>query len=96
MRPNTLLYWKLMEQCAAEGVTLFNFGRCTPEGGTHQFKRQWGSRDEVLWWYHAAAGARVGTPSPKDKAYSWGPEVWKRLPLLVANAVGPRVVRNVP
>jgi FemAB-related protein (PEP-CTERM system-associated) len=96
LRPNTLLYWKLMEACVAEGVTLFNFGRCTPDGGTHRFKRQWGSRDEKLWWYHRAAGERVGTPSPQDKAFSWGPWVWKRLPLFVANSVGPRVVRNVP
>ena len=33
--PNMLLYWRFMERCVTEGVTLFNFGRCTPDGGTH-------------------------------------------------------------
>src|SRR5205807_76154 len=43
--PNMLLYWKFMERCGQQGVRVFNFGRCTPDSGTHRFKRQWGSRD---------------------------------------------------
>jgi hypothetical protein len=94
--PNMLLYWSFMERCAEQSVRVFNFGRCSPGSGTHRFKQQWGSRDETLWWYHVASGARAGTPSPQDEAYAWGPRVWKRLPLFVANSVGPRVIRNVP
>ena len=37
----------------------FNFGRCSPGGGTHRFKQQWGGRDVPLHWYqHARDGAR--------------------------------------
>ena len=82
----------------AEGVRTFNFGRCTPDSGTHRFKRQWGGRDEPLWWYQWApegAGA-VATPSPDDARYAWGPAIWRRLPLPLANALGPWVVRSVP
>ncbi|HKV70948.1 MAG TPA: GNAT family N-acetyltransferase, partial [Gemmatimonadales bacterium] len=43
--PNMALYWGFLERCVEQGVTLFNFGRCTPDSGTHRFKRQWGSRD---------------------------------------------------
>src|SRR2546427_12313808 len=43
--PNMLLYWSFMEQMIARGVRVFNFGRCTPGGGTHQFKHQWGGVD---------------------------------------------------
>jgi FemAB-related protein (PEP-CTERM system-associated) len=94
--PNMLLYWAFMERCAAEGVTLFNFGRCTPGSGTHRFKRQWGSRDEQLWWYQWSPTGRAATPSPDDSAFSWGPRLWRHLPLSVANALGPWVVRNIP
>lgn len=91
--PNMALYWGFLERCVEQGVTLFNFGRCTPDSGTHRFKRQWGSRDEPLWWY--AHGAAT-TPSPDDGAYSWGPRLWKFLPVPVANVIGPRIVKFIP
>jgi FemAB-related protein (PEP-CTERM system-associated) len=93
--PNMLLYWAFMERCVAQGVRLFNFGRCTPDGGTHRFKKQWGSRDEPLWWYQHGAPA-ASTPSPDDGAYSWGPRIWKHLPLPLANLVGPHIVKSLP
>jgi FemAB-related protein (PEP-CTERM system-associated) len=94
--PNMLLYWAFLERAVQQRLTLFNFGRCTPGEGTHHFKKQWGSRDEQLWWYQSAREAGTGTPSPDDSAYSWGPRLWKRLPLPVATALGPRLVRGIP
>jgi FemAB-related protein (PEP-CTERM system-associated) len=95
--PNMLLYWAFLERAAKESLTVFNFGRCTPGGGTHRFKQQWGGRDEPLFWYqHAAGGGEAATPSPDDGAYSWGPRIWKRLPLSLATALGPRIVRGIP
>lgn len=94
--PNMLLYWAFMERCARHGVRVFNFGRCTPGSGTHRFKRQWGGDDRPLWWYQWARGRRAATPSPDDGAYAWGPRVWQRLPVGVANALGPRIVRSIP
>jgi len=93
--PNMLVYWSFMERAIAAKLQLFNFGRCTPDGGTHRFKRQWGSRDETLHWYQHARG-EVSTPSPDDGAFSWGPRIWKHLPLGVATAIGPRIVRYIP
>ena len=93
---NMGLYWAFMERAVQRGLSRFNFGRCTPDGGTHRFKRQWGGKDEQLWWYqHSPRGGAVATPSP-DGAYSWGPRLWKRLPLRVANLLGPRIVRAIP
>ena len=57
-----LLYWAFMERAVHERLTLFNFGRCTPGAGTHRFKRQWGSRDEQLWWYQQARAGASATP----------------------------------
>jgi serine/alanine adding enzyme len=96
--PNMLLYWEFMKRAVDEGMTLFNFGRCTPDGGTHRFKRQWGSRDEALWWYQRAAGdaTHAATPSPDGGMFSLGPRIWKHLPLPVATALGPRIVRYIP
>lgn len=94
--PNMLLYWGFMERCVEMGVRTFNFGRCTPGGNTHRFKRQWGSRDEPLWWYHDPAGPDAATPSPDSGALAWGPKIWRRLPVGIANALGPRLVQYIP
>jgi FemAB-related protein (PEP-CTERM system-associated) len=94
--PNMLLYWAFMERCASDGMTRFNFGRCTPGSGTHRFKRQWGSRDEQLWWYQWSASGKTATPSPDDAGLAWGPRLWRHLPLPVANALGPWIVKKIP
>ncbi|HKI95664.1 MAG TPA: FemAB family XrtA/PEP-CTERM system-associated protein [Gemmatimonadales bacterium] len=94
--PNMLLYWEFMARCVREGVRTFNFGRCTPGGTTHRFKRQWGGRDVPLWWYQWSRDATAGTPSPDDGAYALGPRLWRHLPVSVATALGPRIVRGIP
>jgi hypothetical protein len=85
-----------MEHAAGAGCTVFNFGRCTPGGGTHRFKRQWGARDEQLHWYQSASAGDAATPSPDQGAWAWGPKLWKRLPLPLATALGGRIVRYIP
>jgi FemAB-related protein (PEP-CTERM system-associated) len=93
---NMLLYCAFMEHMIARGVPTFNFGRCTPGSGTHVFKRQWGSRDVPLPWCQFARRGHVATPSPHDPAFSWGPRLWRHLPLSIANQLGPRLVRYLP
>lgn len=96
LSPNMLLYWGFMQRAVERKLTLFNFGRCSPEGNTHRFKRQWGSRDEQLWWYQQGAGDGAKTPSPDDGAFAWGPRLWRYLPLPIAGVLGPRIVRYIP
>ena len=93
---NMLLYWAVIERAANENLRVFNFGRCTPGGGTHRFKQQWGSRDVPLSWYQPVVARRAATPSPHERAFAWGPVLWKRLPLSLANALGPSIVRMIP
>lgn len=95
--PNMLLYWSFLERVAQQRLTTFNFGRCTVDSGTHKFKRQWGGRDEPLWWYQWSPDTTTAkTPSPDDAAFAWGPRLWKRLPVALATALGPRIVRYIP
>lgn len=96
--PNMLLYAAFMQRAVDLGLTVFNFGRCSRDSGTHRFKRQWGSRDEELWWYQWSpnASSPAQTPSPDDGAYALGPRVWRHLPLPIATALGPRIVRYIP
>jgi len=94
--PNMLLYWACMQRAIAEGVKVFNFGRCTPGAGTHRFKMQWGGREEPLWWYGLGVTRHATTPSPHDSPFRFGPRVWRRLPESIATAFGPSIVRYIP
>jgi hypothetical protein len=40
--------------------------------------------------------AKAKTPSPDDAAYAWGPRLWKHLPVPLATALGPRIVKYIP
>jgi len=93
---NMLLYWSFMQEMMRRGIHVFNFGRCTPGGGTHRFKQQWGGRDVPLPWCQYAPGDRRATPSPDDPGLAWGPRLWRWLPVAIANRVGPRLVRFLP
>lgn len=94
--PNMLLYWRFLERCIEDGASVFDFGRCSPGGGTHRFKKQWGGRDAKLWWYQHGTAVGSGTPSPDSGLYTHAVKVWRRLPLVVTNALGPRIVRFIP
>ena len=94
--PNMLLYWSLMEEMIARRVSVFNFGRCTPRGGTHRFKLQWGGRDVPLPWAQwSRAGVRA-TPSPDGPLYRLATTVWQRIPLAITNRLGPVLARCLP
>ena len=96
MAPNMLLYWSLMEEMIRRGAGTFNFGRCTPDGGTHRFKKQWGGEDAPLPWSQWSAGGADATPNPDEGAYRHAIAIWQRVPLAVANRVGPFLARRIP
>jgi FemAB-related protein (PEP-CTERM system-associated) len=94
--PNMLLYWSFMEEMIRAGVRCFNFGRCTPGEGTHRFKRQWGSRDLPLPWAQWSPRGLAATPSPDRPIFQLATAVWRRIPLELANRVGPVLARRIP
>lgn len=95
--PNMLLYWACMEEAIERSLAVFNFGRCTPGGGTHRFKLQWGGRDEPLHWKRWVPGR--GDEADADEKGGLTERaigVWQRLPLPVANRLGPIVSKRIP
>jgi hypothetical protein len=94
--PNMMLYWSFMEGMVRRGLRSFNFGRCTPDSGTHRFKLQWGGHDEVLRWGQWSGREVTETPNPRRPAFALATKVWSRLPLAVANGLGPLIARQLP
>jgi CelD/BcsL family acetyltransferase involved in cellulose biosynthesis len=94
--PNMLLYWSFLERMIGHGVRVFNFGRCSPGGGTHRFKRQWGGVDTALPWAQWTAGQVETTPSPERPLFRVASAAWGRMPLGLANRIGPLLARKLP
>ncbi len=91
--PNHLLYWNIVEQAAADGIATMDFGRSTPGEGTYRFKEQWGAQPVPLHWEYVLLGAaEVPNLSPSNPKYRLMVESWKKLPLPIATALGPRIV----
>jgi FemAB-related protein (PEP-CTERM system-associated) len=94
---NVFLYWQMLRFAIERRFRTFDFGRSTPDGGTYLFKKQWGAESlGLVWEYWLAAGRQMPDLSPANQSYSKAVQVWQRLPLGVANALGPLVVRNIP
>ena len=96
LSPNMLLYCRLMEQAIDRGIEVFNFGRSSPDGGTHRFKRQWGGSDVPLPWASWSRKPSIGVPSPDRPFYRLAVTAWRHLPMGVANRVGPMLARLLP
>jgi FemAB-related protein (PEP-CTERM system-associated) len=95
--PNMLLYWHMLEDSVGRGVRVFDFGRSTPDEGTFFFKRQWGAQPTPMHWeYVLLADTKLPDRSPKNEKFSKAIEIWQQLPLWVANAIGPAIVRGIP
>ncbi len=90
MSPNMLLYWSMLAHACDNGFKYFDFGRCTPGGGTYKFKEQWGATPEILdYSYFSNNGSFDGMPISEKKLFKIGSEVWKKLPVLSTKILGP-------
>ena len=88
--PNMLLYWSMLAYATDNGYKYFDFGRCTPGGGTYKFKEQWGAKPEVLdYSYFSNNGSFNGRPISEKKIFKIGSEVWKKLPVFSTKIGGP-------
>jgi FemAB-related protein (PEP-CTERM system-associated) len=97
LSPNMLLYWGILEYACNNGYRIFDFGRSTPEEGTHKFKEQWNPRVIPLYWHYWVTNGEekpgLNPDNPKFKIFI---KVWRYLPLPIANILGPRIVKYLP
>lgn len=88
-----LLYWRMMLETQRWGARQFDMGRSSPGTGTYLFKQRWGASEEPLPYATWPIGG--GRPEEGRAAASLR-AVWKRLPLWLANGLGPALARRIP
>jgi FemAB-related protein (PEP-CTERM system-associated) len=91
-RANELLYFALMRHARARGCTRFDFGRSKAGTGAFAFKKNWGFEPKPLVYAVKGEGREVNPLSPR---YRLQVAAWKRLPLWLANRLGPPIARGL-
>lgn len=95
-RANEVMYYELMLHARRQGMARFDFGRSKTGSGPFAFKKNWGFAPEPLTYgAWTAPGAPARNIDPTDASYSRKIALWKKLPLPIANTLGPWIARGL-
>jgi len=95
--PNFVLYWEVIRTGCRSGYRTLDLGRSFRNAGTFEFKRQWGAEPHALPWIFTDVVAGAAPSVDRDTSrYRHVIEAWKRLPVPIANVLGPMIRRQVP
>ncbi len=93
---NDFKYWELMRLSCARGLKVFDYGRSKQGTGSFAFKKNWGFEPAPLH-YEYCLYKRDAVPqnNPANAKFRLMIEAWRRMPIGMANWLGPYVVRNL-
>ena len=92
---NDFMYYEVMRRAAARGCKIFDFGRSKEGTGAFAFKKNFGFTPTPLQYrVLVAPGGTMPEVNPLNPKYRLMIAAWKRLPLPVANLLGPMLVRG--
>ena len=93
---NDFKYWSLMCRALERGCRVFDYGRSKLGTGPYAFKKNWGFEPTPLSYeYRLYKRDSVPQNNPMNPKYRAFISLWQRLPLPVANRIGPLIVRNL-
>ncbi|HZV10285.1 MAG TPA: GNAT family N-acetyltransferase, partial [Novosphingobium sp.] len=96
LRANDRMYFELMRHARARGCTRFDFGRSKTGSGAFAFKRNWGFDPAPLAYASwQAPGQPLRDADPTSAVHARRIDLWKRLPLPLANLLGPFIARGL-
>jgi FemAB-related protein (PEP-CTERM system-associated) len=93
---NMLLYWRVLSWAVENHYESFDFGRCSRDAGTYKFKAQWGAVEQPLYWQYQLLSGEMPALNTKNSKFRLLIAIWQKLPLWLANLVGPQVVKYLP
>jgi FemAB-related protein (PEP-CTERM system-associated) len=93
---NDFKYWELLRRACERGCALFDYGRSKIGTGPWHFKKNWGFEPTPLSYeYRLYRRDTIPQNNPLNPKYRLFIALWKRLPLGIANTLGPYIVRNL-
>jgi FemAB-related protein (PEP-CTERM system-associated) len=89
---NDFKYWELMRRSCERGYKVFDYGRSKQGTGSFDFKKNWGFEPESLAYeYWLPAGGVIPQNNPSNPKYKAFINLWRKLPISLANVVGPHI-----
>ena len=86
------MYWEVMRTACEQGIRHFDYGRSKRDSGSYSFKKNWGFEPTPLHYqYHLVKQQGLPDRNPNNPKYELAVNAWKRLPLPLANFLGPFV-----
>ncbi|MBV7257106.1 FemAB family PEP-CTERM system-associated protein [Pacificimonas sp. WHA3] len=96
LKANEHMYWMLMEHAHARGCTAFDFGRSKVGTGPYSYKKNWGFEPQPLVYeYRLGEGAEMPNLNPNSPKFKLMTDMWQRLPLWLANRLGPMIAKDL-
>ena len=93
---NDFMYWELMRRACARGYKIFDFGRSKLGTGAFDFKKNWGFEPTPLHYeYLLQKSTAVPDNNPLNPKYQLFIKMWQRMPIALANMIGPHIVKNL-
>lgn len=93
---NDFMYWEVMRRACEGGLGIFDFGRSKVGTGSFAFKKHWGFEPEPLYYEHYLHRIKeVPEINPLNPKYAMVIKLWQRLPLGIANTLGPLIAREL-
>jgi FemAB-related protein (PEP-CTERM system-associated) len=95
-RANEALYYELMRRAARRGCARIDFGRSKIGTGPYAFKKNWGLEPRPLAYaVRTAEGAKAREVNPLAPRYRLRVAAWRKMPLWLANRLGPPIARGL-
>lgn len=94
LRANDRMYFALMSHARARGCTAFDFGRSKAGTGAAAFKKNWGFEGVPLAYAKWSEGP-AREINPLNPKYALMVRTWQRLPVPLANLIGPWISRGL-
>ena len=96
LRANDVMYYALMNRARERGCTRFDFGRSKVGTGAYSFKKNWGFEPEPLSYaIRTADGEAPRDVNPMSPKYRLQVSLWQKLPLSIANKLGPMLAKGL-
>jgi len=93
---NDFMYWELMRRACERGYRIFDFGRSKQGTGSYSFKKNWGFEPQPLFYeYQLHQAKAIPEHNPLNPKYQLFIKAWQKLPLALANLIGPHIVKNL-
>ena len=96
VRANDVMYYALMNHARGRGCKTFDFGRSKFGTGAYSFKKNWGFEPQPLSYaMRTADGEADRDVNPMSPKYRMQVALWQRLPLSIANRLGPMTAKGL-